>query len=105
MSLNSNTDSLKKVFARLNMKAIGFVIGNYPYYKEKTIFAAEEGMTWLDWVNSSYNTGNFVCRSFTDDVTTSGRLLKNDTTGYSVLGSEIIQHAGDYFINISGGSD
>ena len=41
-------------------KIINFIINGYRTIPT-TAYRAEEGMTWEQWVNSSYNTGNYFC--------------------------------------------
>lgn len=45
-------------------------------------YQAEEGMTWGEWVDSGYNTGNYICH----DVLISVLICPADNTGSHVAG-------------------
>ena len=69
-----------------------------------TILQAEEGMTWGEWVNSSYNITNFY---ISEDYIRDGALLvgKSDVGSISPVGpDDIIVINGIYGV-ISGGSN
>ena len=72
---------------------ITFTIGS-------TTYQAEEGMTWTEWVNSSYNTGSFVIES---------GLVKPAAGVHAIIGgqtpTDVIVDGGSYAYSNSGGGD
>ena len=54
-----------------------FIIEDVPYQ-------AEECMTWLQWIDSDYNTGNFVIDEYGDVRTEDGWVL-HDASAESVI--------------------
>ena len=58
-------------------KIINFTIEDVPYQ-------AEEGMTWLQWIDSDYNTGNFVIDEYGDVRTEDGWII-NHASAESVI--------------------
>lgn len=67
-----------------------------------TSYQAEEGMTWAQWVNSSYNTdSNFI--SFNNEILASVNGFVVSYNGMTVKTSEIIVANRAYYLS-SGGS-
>lgn len=54
-----------------------------------TAYCAEKGMTWGDFVNSEYNTGNFSINS-NNGVSEGSFPIKSLTTGTNVKSSDVI---------------
>lgn len=78
---------------------ISFTIG-------ATTYQAVEGMTWGEWVDSSYNTNGFYVTSDSHVFTAAGAnvVLSEHGTDY-VMGSDLIVSDYSYHINTSGGSN
>ena len=69
-----------------------------------TTYQAEEGMTWYEWANSEYNTGNFVCYGTNYSVTVVGFNAYIALIG-PVNGSDTIQNNASYTIVSGGGGN
>ena len=80
----------KRLYAKIKVKnLINFIIDGVSYQ-------AEEGMTWEDWVNSSYNTNGFYILDlvrFADD----SPVCKHSSGSAPVNSSEIIISNGIYY--------
>lgn len=83
-----------------SFKAICFSIGEIYY-------PAEEGMTWLEWVESDYNTGGFTCYGDNYEVhaTLTSIVTNVNIGGGLLLGSSIIEPNGKYKITTGGGDN
>ena len=68
-----------------------------------TSYQAVEGMTWLEWCNSIYNTINLLCYSATGPVTDSMFVVKY--AGAIVIGSNKIRSGGGYTMQAGGGNN
>jgi hypothetical protein len=58
-----------------------------------TEYQAEEGMTWVDWVGSEYNTGQFIIQGAY--IGLNGELV-SDAGGALIQNSSIIESNGEY---------
>jgi len=70
-----------------------------------TTYQAEEGMTWYEWANSEYNTGNFVCYGTNYSVTVVGFNAYIALNNNTILGSDTIQNNASYTIVSGGGGN
>lgn len=68
-----------------------------------TTYQAEEGMTWLEWVGSAYNTLGFYCDGGRYNIRLGGNQYVQDSDGTAAIGSDIITNGGRYFIAEYGG--
>ena len=74
-----------------------FTINGIDNIPDKT-YRFDEGMTWLEWVNSEYNTDGYVCNSADDLVANPGSyyVRTENGDGDEVLGSNIIDPNENY---------
>ena len=73
-----------------------------------TTYQSADGMTWLEWVNSEYNTAGYYCSNAYDYVGNSDdkySYLVKRSNGTLVVGSEYIINGEAYtnYVNSSGG--
>lgn len=64
---------LNEIVSIPKRKAIAFLVKNESSIK---VYAAEEGMTWLDWIESNYNSDGFLIGSYNYIHITSGKYLR-----------------------------
>ena len=57
--INSEYKSTSVTTLNVNLITFGYTV-----FSSKTTYYAEEGMTWAEWVNSSYNTDSFVVNNY-----------------------------------------
>lgn len=101
---DSGYDGLSKVTVNVPGEVVeeydGTVLFFISFTIARTEYQALEGMTWKEWVNSSYNTGGFVLRTWGE---IKGIADPSDTpiaypNSISVSESEIITNDGHYMI-------
>ena len=74
-----------------NVSTITFYVGDDE-------FAAEEGMTFSQWVDSKYNTGHFYCNDMDMVFDDRGYTIHaHGWEGSPVYGDEVIEHGLKYF--------
>lgn len=66
-------------------------------------YQAEDGMTWYEWCNSEYNTGELMCNSNESKVGAGVYVIKYDYV--TVYGSDIIIANRTYYAGSDGGSN
>lgn len=58
---------------------------------DDVIYQAVDGMNWYEWVHSSYNTNHFQLITGTEIRTSSGKAIKNSSTGIVVTSDALIK--------------
>ena len=66
-------------------------------------YQAEEGMTWLEWVNSAYNIDNYTCYSESSNVYNSNGMYSPAYNNIPVYGRDTI--VADYNYSLVGGGN
>lgn len=62
-------------------------------------YQAEEGMTWGEWVDSEYNTGNFIIKN-NFIYTTDNKIVNDDNTVHEMSSDEKVISGGVYYITL-----
>lgn len=98
--------TIEEMIEALSVSLISFTI-------DGTTYQAKEGMTWVEWVNSDYNTNNKYRRGggmsmYVEETAKRNYYIYDTTTNNCVLLEDIIEVNGVYntkYVDPVGGSD